>query len=96
MVRNKHLIIATYDGVATHYSGVGTIAKNIVNSLKDHIDINGLRVSIAYVNTNKSSRIFNEECFSCSIAHFMFKYVSLSLGTGFTALVYGELVIIIH
>ena len=32
--------------------------------MKDHIDINGLRVSIAYVNTNKSSRIFNEECFN--------------------------------
>ena len=62
----KHIIIATYDGIGTHYSGVGTIAKNIVDSftiLSDRIDI---KISIAYVNVNKQSKVFNEECFEAA------------------------------
>lgn len=64
MEKRKHLVIATYDGVSTHYSGVGTIAKNIINSLKDSIDTSNFKVSIAYINTNKNSKVFNEECFN--------------------------------
>lgn len=61
----KHLIIATYDGIGTHYSGVGTIAKNIVNALKD-FNNDHLKVSIAYVNVDKNSKVFNKECFEAS------------------------------
>ena len=61
----KHLIIATYDGIGTHYSGVGTIAKNIVNALKDFND-DHLKVSIAYINVDKNSKVFNKECFEAS------------------------------
>ena len=60
----KHLIIATYDGVGTHYSGVGTITRNIVNALYELLLSNkNLKVSIAYVNVDKKSRVFNSECF---------------------------------
>jgi len=61
----KHLIIATYDGIGTHYSGVGTIAKNIVSALND---FNGdqLKVSIAYVDIDKTVKVFNQECFEAS------------------------------
>ncbi len=59
----KHLIIATYDGIATHYSGVGTIAKNIVSGLNELSEKSELKVSIAYVNVDKTSRVFNGNCF---------------------------------
>ncbi len=59
----KHLVIATYDGIGTHYSGVGTIAKNIVNSLDGLLNDSKLRVSIAYVNVDKESKVFNKQCF---------------------------------
>lgn len=62
----KHLIIATYDGIGTHYSGVGTIAKNIVNTLNDLAGDVDLRVSIAYVNVDKNAKVFNKECFEAS------------------------------
>lgn len=62
----KHLIIATYDGIGTHYSGVGTIAKNIVNALID-LDDSNLKVSVAYVNVDKQSKIFNEQCYKDSL-----------------------------
>ena len=59
----KHLIIATYDGVGTHYSGVGTIAKNIVNSLNEIKETKDFKVSVAYVNVDKKSGVFNKDCF---------------------------------
>ncbi|OIO32535.1 MAG: hypothetical protein COZ49_04450 [Candidatus Yonathbacteria bacterium CG_4_10_14_3_um_filter_47_65] len=62
----KHLIIATYDGINTHYSGVGTIAKNIVNALGDLTADTDLRVSIAYIEADKNSKVFNKECFEAS------------------------------
>lgn len=65
-VMKKHLIIATYDGVGTHYSGVGTIAKNIVDTLRD-LNNDHLKVSIAYVNVDKNSKVFNKECFEASV-----------------------------
>lgn len=61
----KHLIIATYDGIGTHYSGVGTIAKNIVNALRD-FNNEQLKVSIAYIDVDKSAKVFNKECFEAS------------------------------
>lgn len=58
----RHLIIATYDGIGTHYSGVGTIAKNMVDSLSDLSDQIEIKVSIAYVNVDKHSKVFNKQC----------------------------------
>lgn len=58
----KHLVIATYDGIGTHYSGVGTIAKNIVNALSNFNDSH-IKVSIAYINIDKQSKVFNKQCF---------------------------------
>jgi len=59
----KHIIIATYDGIGTHYSGVGTISKNFVTTLTSLTDNIPLKVSIAYVNVDKTSKVFNSECF---------------------------------
>ncbi|MCI0619570.1 hypothetical protein L0Y40_00845 [Candidatus Wolfebacteria bacterium] len=62
----KHIVIATCDGIGTHYSGVGTIAKNLVFALTKLSDRHDFRVSIAYVNVNKQSRVFNRQCFEDS------------------------------
>ncbi|MBI3634012.1 MAG: hypothetical protein HY228_00115 [Candidatus Yonathbacteria bacterium] len=59
----KHLIIATYDGIGTHYSGVGTIAKNLVDALGELSGDFELRVSIAYINVDHNSKVFNKQCF---------------------------------
>ena len=59
----KHLVIATYDGVGTHYSGVGTIAKNIVDSLNEITETKDFKVSVAYINVDQASGIFNKDCF---------------------------------
>jgi len=60
----KHLVIATYDGIGTHYSGVGTIAKNIVDSLNEITETKDFKVSIAYINIDKASKVFNKYCFN--------------------------------
>ncbi|MCX6717524.1 MAG: glycosyltransferase, partial [Candidatus Taylorbacteria bacterium] len=62
----KHLIIATYDGIGTHYSGVGTIAKNIVSGLDKLSESKQLKVSIAYINVDKNSKVFNSKCFEAA------------------------------
>lgn len=62
----KHIIIATYDGIGTHYSGVGTIAKNIVSSLTDISNSLDFKVSIAYINVDKTSAVFNKDCFEAT------------------------------
>lgn len=62
----KHLIIATYDGIGTHYSGVGTIAKNIVAALTSLTNNIQLKVSIVFINVDKTSKVFNSECFDAA------------------------------
>lgn len=62
----KHIIIATYDGIGTHYSGVGTIAKNLVFALTRLSYKYDFRVSIAYINVDKQSKVFNKQCFEDS------------------------------
>lgn len=59
----KHLIIASYDGIGTHYSGVGTIAKNIVNALDQLLTDSRLKISIAFINVDKEAKVFNKKCF---------------------------------
>lgn len=62
----KHIIIATYDGIGTHYSGVGTIAKNLVFALTKLSNKFNFRVSIAYINVDEKSKVFNKQCFQDS------------------------------
>jgi hypothetical protein len=75
----KHLIIATYDGINTHYCGVGTIAKNLVIGLNEFEGISCPKVSIAYIKAVKESKIFNQQCYEDSLkltkttgGHFIF------------------------
>jgi len=59
----RHLILVTYDGIGTHYSGVGTIAKNLVDALHLLSDDFNLKVSIAYINVDQNSKVFDKESF---------------------------------
>ena len=57
----RHLIIATYDGIGTHYSGVGTIAKNLMDALGELSKDFELKVSVAYINVDHTSKVFNKQ-----------------------------------
>lgn len=63
----KHLIIASYDGINTHYCGVGTIIRNTVFALRDFANKEKIKVSLAYVSANPNGKVFNEICFGDSV-----------------------------
>jgi len=63
----KHLIIASYDGINTHYCGVGTIIRNTIFALKDFAVKEGIKVSLACVSANPKGKVFNNACFRDSI-----------------------------
>lgn len=62
----KHLIIASYDGINTHYCGVGTIIRNTIFALKDFAVKEGIKVSLAYVSADPKGKVFNSVCFKDS------------------------------
>jgi len=63
----KHLIIASYDGINTHYCGVGTIIRNTIFALKDFASREKIKVSLAYVSANPKGKVFNNACFKDSV-----------------------------
>ena len=64
---SKHLIIASYDGISTHYCGVGTIIRNTVYTLSRIVDSQKIKVSLAFVATDKNGKVYNQTCFQESI-----------------------------
>jgi hypothetical protein len=64
---SKHLIIASYDGISTHYCGVGTIIRNTIYTLNEIVDSQKLKVSLAHISTDKKGKVFNPVCFQESI-----------------------------
>lgn len=62
-MKSKHILVVSYDGVCTHYCGVGTIIRNTVESLTDLSKIYKFKVSIAYISVDPRSIIFNTDCF---------------------------------
>lgn len=63
----KHLIIATYDGIASHYCGVGTIARNLVTALSGFPLNDCPKVSIAYIHCTLGAPVYDAECHSASL-----------------------------
>ncbi|MEK7088620.1 MAG: glycosyltransferase [Patescibacteria group bacterium] len=63
----KHLIIASYDGINTHYCGVGTIIRNTIFALKDFAVKEGIKVSLAYISADPNGKVFNDACFKDSV-----------------------------
>jgi glycosyltransferase involved in cell wall biosynthesis len=63
----KHLIIASYDGINTHYCGVGTIIRNTIFALKDFAKKENIKVSLACVSADPKGKVFSKTCFKDSI-----------------------------
>lgn len=60
---SKHLIIASYDGISTHYCGVGTIIRNSIYTLNNIADTKNIKVTLAFIATDKNGKVFNSACF---------------------------------
>jgi glycosyltransferase involved in cell wall biosynthesis len=63
----KHLIIASYDGINTHYCGVGTILRNTIFALKDFAAKEKIKISLAYISADPGGKVFDNVCFKDSI-----------------------------
>jgi len=64
----KHLIIASYDGISTHYCGVGTTTQDTILSLMDLVGSKKIKISLAYISANPSGGAFNQKSFENSSA----------------------------
>lgn len=56
----KHLIIASYDGISTHYCGVGQTVQDTLAALGD-IANPEIKVSLAYISPDPKGRAFNKK-----------------------------------
>lgn len=61
MINNKHLIIASYDGISTHYCGVGTTTQDTISSLTDMVKSKKIKVSLAYISTDPNGKVFDQK-----------------------------------
>jgi glycosyltransferase involved in cell wall biosynthesis len=59
----KHLIIASYDGISTHYCGVGQTVQDTLASLGDVVDPKIIRISLAYIAADPKGKAFDRERF---------------------------------
>lgn len=57
----KHLIIASYDGISTHYCGIGTTMQDTIAAIKDISKGSDFKVSLAYINPNPKGDIYDLE-----------------------------------
>ncbi len=62
------MIIASFDGVATHYCGVGEVVRNMVRVLSDIPVQANVKVSLAYVAADPTGKVFDLACFQESEA----------------------------
>lgn len=63
----KHLIIASYDGISTHYCGVGTTIQDTISSLEDLVKSEKIQISLAYISADPKGKVFNHERLQSSI-----------------------------
>lgn len=62
----KHLIIASYDGISTYYCGIGTTMQDTISSLNELVDSKKIKISLAYISANPNGNIFNQKRFQDS------------------------------
>ncbi len=63
----KHLIIASYDGISTHYCGVGTTTQDTISSLMDLLKSKKIKISLAYISANPNGKVFNQKSLKSSV-----------------------------
>lgn len=59
----KHLVIASFDGVATHYCGVGTVVRNMIKVLNEIAGPARVRISLAYISADPEGKVFDPACY---------------------------------
>src|SRR3989344_8348024 len=64
----KHLIIASYDGISTYYCGIGTTMQDTIFSLNELVNSEKIKISLAYVSADPNGKAFNRERLKNSIA----------------------------
>lgn len=57
----KHLIIASYDGISSYYCGIGTTIQDTISSLNDLVNSEKIKISLAYISTDPDGKAFNQE-----------------------------------
>ena len=80
----KHLVIASFDGIVTHYCGVGEVVRNMIRVLGDIEQPEHFTISFAHVAADRKGNVFDKTCFgeSMSLARKTGGYVvPLSNGT---------------
>jgi len=63
----KHLIIASYDGISTHYCGVGTTTQDTISSLADLLKSKRIKVSLAYISADPDGKVFDQKSLKNSV-----------------------------
>jgi len=63
----KHLIIASYDGISTHYCGVGQTIQDTISSLEDLVNSEKIKISLAYISADPDGKVFNQRHLQDSI-----------------------------
>jgi hypothetical protein len=63
----KHIIIVSYDGIVTHYCGVGTIIRNTMKALDQISQVEKIRVSLVHIFADPKGKVFNKECYLDSL-----------------------------
>lgn len=63
----KHLIIASYDGISTYYCGIGTTMQDTISSLKDFVNSEKIKISLAYISADPDGKVFNQKRFQDSV-----------------------------
>lgn len=64
----KHLIIASYDGISTHYCGVGTTTQDTIFSLMNITDAKKIKISLAYISADPNGKVFDQNSLKRSMA----------------------------
>ncbi len=63
----KHLIITSYDGISTHYCGIGTTMQDTIASLSDLVNSKKIKISLAYISADPNGEVFSKKCFQNSV-----------------------------
>lgn len=58
-MKQKHLIIVSYDGVFSYYTGVGTVIRNTIDILYEMDCLEDFKVSIAGISLDRSGKTFD-------------------------------------
>ncbi len=64
----KHLIITTYDGISTHYCGVGTTIQDTIFSLMNITNAKKIKISLAYISADPNGKVFDQNSLKRSMA----------------------------